>query len=679
MKRLIYTMLFLCPIVAFAQYAPFPTPRLEFGSIYNCNVFDCPDYYNNSIRYVGDVDLCGKTWNKFEALPLLGYYTYMRADSGKYYSLNFCSNERLYYDFSKQTGDTLNLWDLGKVRVLETGLYTLDNGETRKKMLLKSITNSPFDPIYTWVDGIGDIENGFFRRTDFEGGNEQLICMRDAANGVFYHSTARNLNCDSLLCPQPKPKFDYDCTSVTFHFINQTQQADTYRWDFGDGQSSTEAEPTHIYGNPGCYQVTLIAKSACLPQDYITKRRISVEAPNHWKPANIPTPETLRKVQFLTPQKAWAIGPHTIWKTEDGGMHWDSTIYPGPVRPLKDLHFKDFEHGIIQILKPGTPYYSELLWTNDGLHWELDTVDYKPTITAIQRVSDSVAIISAHYQNFFTSKDAGHTWTYTHLQNTGVSLIYDFESIGGDTIYCIGTNQILPPTGTIYFIYSSDALHWQQVLTPATGIAMGIDFVDADNGWFAAGSSVYHTTDAGQTWTLQAELPVQILDIRFSDKLHGWATGSYSGVYATSDGGQTWIQQSCARTETVLSSLNVFNSEKAYLLAPEGILEYSQIPDSTNLCSTSGIPETGFNTEQLFSIRPNPANYTIDIQWNTNSGSSLKQEIVLSNLQGIEMLRIKATDASNISVAHLPVGMYLVQALVDGRRKGNVGKLLICR
>ena len=43
-------------------------------------------------------------------------------------------------------------------------------------------------------------------------------------------------------------------------FANQTKgQVDSYRWDFGDGETSAEKEPLHRYDRPGTYTVTLEA------------------------------------------------------------------------------------------------------------------------------------------------------------------------------------------------------------------------------------------------------------------------------------------------------------------------------------------------------------------------------------------------------------------------------------
>ncbi len=45
----------------------------------------------------------------------------------------------------------------------------------------------------------------------------------------------------------------------TVHFINASQNALTFRWDFGDGESSTEQDPSHVYADDGLYNVTLVA------------------------------------------------------------------------------------------------------------------------------------------------------------------------------------------------------------------------------------------------------------------------------------------------------------------------------------------------------------------------------------------------------------------------------------
>ncbi len=49
------------------------------------------------------------------------------------------------------------------------------------------------------------------------------------------------------------------CGSATVQFTNNSTNATSYQWDFGDGNTSTDASPTHTYTTPGSYNVTLIA------------------------------------------------------------------------------------------------------------------------------------------------------------------------------------------------------------------------------------------------------------------------------------------------------------------------------------------------------------------------------------------------------------------------------------
>lgn len=49
----------------------------------------------------------------------------------------------------------------------------------------------------------------------------------------------------------------------TVHFQNQCFDADTYSWDFGDGQNSTETAPFHSYAQAGTYITRLTASNIC--------------------------------------------------------------------------------------------------------------------------------------------------------------------------------------------------------------------------------------------------------------------------------------------------------------------------------------------------------------------------------------------------------------------------------
>ncbi|MCF8276898.1 MAG: choice-of-anchor L domain-containing protein [Flavobacteriales bacterium] len=55
---------------------------------------------------------------------------------------------------------------------------------------------------------------------------------------------------------QPQGGYEYG-------FQNQSFQADSYFWDFGDGMTSEDENPTHTYAEPGEYEVTLTCSNHC--------------------------------------------------------------------------------------------------------------------------------------------------------------------------------------------------------------------------------------------------------------------------------------------------------------------------------------------------------------------------------------------------------------------------------
>ncbi|MEM9987265.1 MAG: peptidylprolyl isomerase, partial [Bacteroidota bacterium] len=63
----------------------------------------------------------------------------------------------------------------------------------------------------------------------------------------------------------------------TIQFDNQSEQAETYVWDFGDGNTSEETTPTHRYWSSGTYLVSLTAKKD--KKKRTIEKEIYIEAP----------------------------------------------------------------------------------------------------------------------------------------------------------------------------------------------------------------------------------------------------------------------------------------------------------------------------------------------------------------------------------------------------------------
>jgi PKD repeat protein len=98
--------------------------------------------------------------------------------------------------------------------------------------------------------------------------NEYAIHFQFRDNSGLWSSVTT----DSIIkTPLPIPIFSADtalfCDAGTVNFINNSIDGDSYLWDFGDGNSSTEINPIHTYNEPGFYNVTLTVYDDILPSD----------------------------------------------------------------------------------------------------------------------------------------------------------------------------------------------------------------------------------------------------------------------------------------------------------------------------------------------------------------------------------------------------------------------------
>jgi gliding motility-associated-like protein len=89
-----------------------------------------------------------------------------------------------------------------------------------------------------------------------------------------------------ILAIPPVVDFSYDpasgCAPLRVKFKNLSQYADpqTYEWDFGDGNTSKEVDPMHVYTRPDNYTVTLTASNVTRQRIVKTKQRIIEVFPN---------------------------------------------------------------------------------------------------------------------------------------------------------------------------------------------------------------------------------------------------------------------------------------------------------------------------------------------------------------------------------------------------------------
>ncbi|WP_332881723.1 PKD domain-containing protein [Methanosarcina horonobensis] len=113
--------------------------------------------------------------------------------------------------------------------------------------------------------------NATYREWDFGDGSPKMI---NVLNPVHTYAQPGNYTVSLMVHGSTKGTFGWDnntatkvisvygvpvsgfSKSITVTFTDQSQYADTVLWDFGDGSTSTERNPTHTYAASGTYNIT---------------------------------------------------------------------------------------------------------------------------------------------------------------------------------------------------------------------------------------------------------------------------------------------------------------------------------------------------------------------------------------------------------------------------------------
>lgn len=206
-----FLLIFICVITqnAFTQnYIVLPQKGFRQAIMHVDNFYDPP--YDKSIRYVRDTVMCGDTYamycneyfqNSGQTYSCVSgkFSHFTRYDNGKvYYRFIGCANvDILKYDFNLNMNDTFRI---------ETGSYNdlavvdsidaqfLYNNSRRKYIGLRSLGGYAR---YEWLEGIGDMNKGFFYDVDFEGGKDKLICYKEFNQTLYLNES--KYDCDKML------------------------------------------------------------------------------------------------------------------------------------------------------------------------------------------------------------------------------------------------------------------------------------------------------------------------------------------------------------------------------------------------------------------------------------------------------------------------------------------------
>lgn len=125
--------------------------------------------------------------------------------------------------------------------------------------------------------------DGGTSRFDKKGNVYQAVCAGCGSHDDFpttpgaWSNTNNSYNCNlgifkinlEYIFPIASAPVPFICLPDSVSFQNNSSGGNTYYWDFGDGDTSSLFNPTHVYADTGDYLVTLIVSDStgCMPPD----------------------------------------------------------------------------------------------------------------------------------------------------------------------------------------------------------------------------------------------------------------------------------------------------------------------------------------------------------------------------------------------------------------------------
>ncbi|MBC7874391.1 MAG: PKD domain-containing protein, partial [Ferruginibacter sp.] len=196
----------------------------------------------------------------------------------------------------------------------------------------------------------------------------------------------------------------------------------SYQWDFGDGGTSTLANPTYTYTTQGTYALRLIIITATGCSDTLTiPNAVQVGSKPVANFSGVPVPVCGRQPVFFTDLSVPADEWH--WDFGDGG----TSIVQHPIYPYND-----------------TGYFSvRLIAVNNGCPDTITKIDYTRVLPPIARFAATSDCINRSQFIFTDQSVAPQTWAWDFGDGATSAIqnpVHSFAALGTYTVRLIVTN-----------------------------------------------------------------------------------------------------------------------------------------------------------------------------------------------------------------------------------------------
>ena len=379
----------------------------------------------------------------------------------------------------------------------------------------------------------------------------------------------------------------------------------------------------------------------------------------------------VREVTFTDSVNGWATTENAVLRTTDAGRTWtaDSTLRN---RTTADRGFFG-----LSLLGSDTVFVSEddirMEWAmlpnwhgtvsihrtiDGGASW--DTVHHFSTWTGNPWGASRLhfACNSSGWQagaipggSSVRTTDGGETWVPMDILPSEYysPLPHGYSSLDSTTAWLVITR------GSVW--HTTDAGDTWEMIHDDTIPLTDIEMLDRGEGFLTSHAGLMHTTDGGLNWELAVE-DCRLNALDFSDERHGIAVGDSGVILRTTDRGETWLSDTSGFT-TDLLAVFMYDSTRAWAAGDEGLVlgfgDWAQ-----GVVSNSSRSQLPFAPAHI-RCTPNPCARKVTLGF-PHGGVA---ELTISDVAGrvVRELRLPGHKREVMAdLTSLPAGVYFVSA-----------------